>query len=136
VAEEVDMSPGFKAIFERLREILLKHSGDLVITADAAERYCLTAKVGPATVHAWGGKKKKATIPVAWIEVGESYVSYHLMGVYGSPKLRDNMSRQLRAKMHGKTCFNFRNHDETLFRELDVLTGQGLAAFKRAGFIT
>ncbi|HEY8749458.1 MAG TPA: hypothetical protein VIM11_15845 [Tepidisphaeraceae bacterium] len=129
------MSPGFKAIFARLREILVKHSETLAVTGDTPERYCLSAKVGPATVHAWGGKMKKAMIPVAWVEVGESYVSYHLMGVYGSPKLWDNMSKQLKGRMQGKTCFNFRNHDEKLFAELDQLTTHAVAAFKKAGFI-
>jgi hypothetical protein len=130
------MSPGFKAIFERLRKILLNHSEALAVTADTPERYCLEGRVGPATVHAWGGKKKRATIPVVWVEVGKSYVSFHLMGIYGSPKLWDNMSRQLKARMQGKTCFNFRNHDEKLFTELEQLTKQSLAAFRMAGFIT
>jgi hypothetical protein len=129
------VSPGFKAIFGRLRDILVKHAATLAVTADTPERYCLEGRVGQATVHAWGGKMKRATIPVAWVEVRESYVSYHLMGVYGSAKLRDNMSRQLKARMQGKTCFNFRNFDEKLFAELEQLTRQGLAEFGKAGFI-
>jgi len=38
--------------------------------------------------------------------------------------------------MQGKSCFNFRSHDEPLFEELERRTGKGIHAFRRAGFIT
>ena len=79
---------------------------------------------------------KKPIIPVAWVQVGKAYVSYHLMGVYGNTRLRDAMSKELKARMQGKTCFNFKVVDEKLFKELDRLTAQSIAGFRKAGYIS
>lgn len=130
------MSPEFESIFVRLRAILQKHAGRFSVTENSLDRYCLEASAGPTTLRAWGGKLKRRLIPVAWVEIGKSYVSYHLMGVYGNTKLRDGMSIELKARMQGKTCFNFKTYDEVLFKELEQLTALGLVAFRKAGFIS
>jgi hypothetical protein len=122
------------AIFARLRGILSKHADRFSVTADTKERYCLESPIGPAALRAWGGKVKRAQIPVAWVEVGKARVSFHLMAM--DPALRGEMSSDLERRMQGKTCFNFIAVDDVLFRELERLTAHGLAAFKRAGFIT
>jgi hypothetical protein len=57
------------------------------------------------------------------------------MGIYGNTRLLDDMSQELKARMQGKTCFNFKYHDEALFKELEQLTVQTFATFKKAGFI-
>ena len=47
------------------------------------------------------------------------------------------MSKQLRARMQGKACFNFKTNNEiSLIEELEQLTVQAVAAFKTAGFIS
>jgi hypothetical protein len=125
-----------ESTFRSLRSILQKHRTGLSLEADTATRFCLEANIGPATVKAWGGKVKRATIPVAWVEIGRSYVSYYLMGLYGNAALSKGMSRELKARMQGKTCFNFKTEDEDLFKELDQLTGRSLASFRKAGFIS
>jgi hypothetical protein len=129
------MSTEFESIFVRLRSILQKHARTLSVKDNGRDRYCLEGRVGPATLAAWGGKMKKPMIPVAWVEIGKAYVSYHLMGVYGNTILREGMSKELQARMKGKTCFKFRSNDEALFKELERLTVQGIAAFKKAGFL-
>jgi hypothetical protein len=129
------MSAEFESIFVRLREILRKYSGALSVTEDSPNRYCLEGGAGPAALRAWGGKAKKPLICVAWVQIGKAYVSYHLMGIYGNTRLLDGMSKELKARMQGKTCFNFKYHDEALFKELEQLTVQTFAAFKKAGFI-
>ncbi len=123
-------------IFRKLRAILEKHAGALSVTNDTPDRYCLEGNVGPATVKAWGGKVKRPTIPIAWVEIGKSYVSYHLMAVYGNAPLTASMSTKLKARMQGKTCFNFTTEDTALFAELEQLTAKGLASFRKAGFIS
>ena len=128
-------NPEFKPVFARLREILRKHSDALRVEHDTAERFSLASAVGPATLAAWRGKMRNPTIPVAWVEVGKSYVSYHLMGVYGNPKLLEKCSPDLRARMQGKSCFNFTKVDEKLMTELDGLTQQSVAGMRKAGFI-
>ncbi len=126
--------PGrFGDVFRSLKGVLEKHAGALAVSENTATKYCLDAAVGPATLQAWGGKVRMPRIPVAWVEVGKSYVSYHLMGV-SVPAVQSGMSKALKARMQGKTCFNFTVIDPALLTELDSLTAASIAAFKKAGF--
>jgi hypothetical protein len=115
----------FASIFTRLRGILKPHATRLSLTADGADRYCLSVPFSP---------RLKKGFPVAWVKVGKAYVSYHFMPVYMFPKLRESLSDKLRARMQGKSCFNFKAVDEALFQELEQLTTSGLALSKKAGF--
>ena len=130
------MNSEFGSIFVRLRGILEKHSAALTVKADAPDHYSLEGSAGPAALQAWGGKVRRPMIPVAWVQVGKAYVSYHLMGVYGNTRLLDGVSKELKARMQGKTCFNFKVVDEKLFKQLDRLTSQANAAFRKAGYIS
>ena len=130
------MSAAFEMVFARLKEILQKHAGTFSVRPDAPGHYGLQAKVSPAALKAWGGKMKKPAMPVAWVQIGKAYVSYHLMGVYGNTRLLDGMSKELEARMQGKTCFNFKNIDEKIFKELEQLTAESISAFRKAGFIS
>jgi len=130
------MNPDFESVFARLRGILEKHSGALTVKSEGPDHYSLEAGVGPAVLRAWGGKARKPSIPVAWVQVGKAYVSYHLMGVYGNTRLLKGLSKELKARMQGKTCFNFKVVDEKLFKELDHLTGQSIAGFRKTGYIS
>jgi hypothetical protein len=120
------MSSKFDPVFARLREVLAKHSAGLAVSEDAPGRYCLSGGLHP---------KHKQPMAIAWVEVGKAYVSYHLMPVYGYPKLLDNYSKALKARMQGKSCFNFKAVDDGLFEELDRLTAQSLAVFAKAGYL-
>jgi hypothetical protein len=122
-------------LFECLRDLLKTHAGGGAVRHDTAERYGLEAPVGPSTVRAWGGKVKVASIPVAWVEVRKSYVSYHLMGIDGNAKLLASLSEPLRSHMQGKSCFNFKVADEALLTELQAVTAESLRALRTAGFI-
>ena len=126
----------FDSIFTKLRAILRHHAGTLQVKDDTPVSYCLEGGTGPATLRAWDGKMKTRTIPVAWVQIGKAYVSYHLMGMYGNDTLRDGMSKQLKSRMQGKTCFNFKTEDEALFKELEELTARSIAGFRKAGFIS
>jgi hypothetical protein len=130
------MSQQLATVFEGLRELLEKHARGFTVASDSTNQYGLEAPIGPATVRAWGGKVKRQRIPVAWVQVGKAYVSFHLMGVYGNPKLLDGVSENLRKHMQGKSCFNFKAADEALFKELDKLTSEALTGMIRAGFIS
>ena len=120
------MSPEFKSVFASLRAILQKHAGRLSVKDDTPTCYCLAGGMHP---------KHKTPLPIAWVNVGKAYVSYHLMPVYGCPHLIDACSKKLKARMQGKSCFNFKVSDEALFAELEQLTVDGFAAFKSAGYM-
>lgn len=126
----------FEIVFKSLKEILQKYSGPFIVKPDTNTKYGLYAQIGPATLKIWGGKMKRPAMPVAWIEIGKAYVSYHLMGVYGNTKLLDGLSKELKACIQGKTCFNFKEVDENVFPELDSLTARSIDAFKKSGFIS
>ena len=44
-------------------------------------------------------------------------------------------SKELKARMQGKTCFNFKTVEEPLFKELEALTARGGRGMAEAGFI-
>lgn len=123
-----------QTVFGKLRAILQKHAPGLLVAQDSSDLYGLEATPGPATLRSWGGTLRRPRIPVAWVAMHKSYVSYHFMGL-GHPKVRGTLSKQLGARMQGKTCFNFKTDDAVMFRELDEVTGRGLAAFRKAEFI-
>jgi hypothetical protein len=129
------MPPQLQPVFTQLRDILAKHATDFIVGRHTPEHYRLEAPVGPTTIEAWGGKTKTATIPVAWVEARKAYVSYHLMGC-ANPKLLENCSRQVLARMQGKTCFNFKSVDEKLLEEMEQLTTASLVGMRKAGYIT
>src|SRR6476620_8700273 len=112
------VSPEFKVVFDRLKAILKKHVGDFTVRPDKESSYGLQGKPGPATLKAWGGKLKKPVMPVAWVETGKAYVSFHIMGLYTNTVLQNSLSKELKTRMQGKTCFNFKTINEILFREL------------------
>ena len=113
--------------------MLERHAAGLAVSEDTTTKYCLEAPVGPATIQSWGGKIRRPHIPVAWVDVGKSYVSYHLMGVV-VPSVQTGISTTLKARMQGKACFNFTATEPALLKELDSLTGASIGAFKKAGF--
>ena len=120
------MPTEFEPVFVRLRSILQKHTGTLSVKHDTFTAYCLEGGIHPT---------HKTAFPIAWVEIGKAYVSYHFMPVYANPKLLDGVSAKLKARMQGKSCFNFKTCDEDLFTELEQLTVKGFAAFKNAPFM-
>src|SRR5262245_9840801 len=65
----------------------------------------------------------------------KNYVSYHLMPVYWFPDLLKNVSPELKKRMQGKSCFNFKEVDEKLFDELAELTESCYQRFKEKKLI-
>jgi len=84
-----------------------------------------------------GGKHPthQKPFPIAWVTVGKSYFRFHHMGIYARPDLLQGASKQLKAGMQGKSCFNFVAVDQPLFAELEELTVRGFKAFQDATFM-
>ncbi len=49
--------------------------------------------------------------------------------IYACPELREGMSAELKKRVQGKGCFNFKKVDAKLFKELGQLTKSGLQKF-------
>jgi hypothetical protein len=109
----------FDAVDRRLRAILAPLRSRLVATNDRPSG--LTLEIP--------GLEGKPYGYVAGIRRGKRYVSYYLMSVYAFPDLVESMSPALRARMQGKSCFNFTTVDESLFAELAEVTRAGFERY-------
>ena len=56
---------------------------------------------------------------------GKSYVSFYLFPVYMFPELLKDLPPELKKRMQGKSCFNFKTIDEEQIRGLRELTKRG-----------
>ena len=63
-------------------------------------------------------------------QIKKTYVSFYLMPVYMYPELLNDISPQLKKRMQGKSCFNFKKVEPELFDELAELTRRGADKFK------
>ena len=79
--------------------------------------------------------KNKRPLCFGAVRLGKAYVSFYLMSIYASPDLLKSMSPELKKRMQGKSCFNFKEVDEKLFKELSKLTKAGAARFSDGKFI-
>jgi hypothetical protein len=120
------LRPDFPLIFARLRAILQEQASKFIVSADRSDYYCLDVRFSP---------KFKGPFPIAWVKISKSYVSYHLMPVYFAPDLQKGLSADLKARMQGKSCFNFKVVDEQLFDELRRLTARGFEVSRKAKVI-
>jgi len=117
-----DKADAFTETFSALRAILERRTGKLVVSEDGPTRFCLEGGLHP---------KHRKPMPIAWVEIGKNYVSFHHMGVYARPELLKTVSKKLKARMQGKSCFNFTSVDEPLFAELEELTVSAFEAFQK-----
>ncbi len=107
----------FPRVFDRLKAILSGYQDQAVLTANDAENYLLNA--------GYSAQYKKELF-LGGVQIKKNYVSYHLMPVYMYPDLLEGVSPQLKKRMQGKSCFNFKQVDEPLFEELEQLTRRGV----------
>jgi hypothetical protein len=79
--------------------------------------------------------KNKQRLFFAAVRTGKAYVSFHLMPIYACSDLLKQISPELKKRMQGKSCFNFKKVDEKLFRELAKLTKLGFQKFNDAAYL-
>ncbi len=116
----------FDEIFKQLKSILNKYEKTLTLKTSSKDNYCLDAGYY---------EKYKQELFFGSVTVKKNYVSFHLMPVYVFPELLNNISPELKKRMQGKSCFNFKQVDKKLFEELDVLTKKGFEEFGKAALL-
>jgi len=115
-----------ESVFVELRSIMSPYAAKLDTKKDEeTELYVDTKHI----------QKNKKPLFFGAVQVKKSYVSYHLMPVYVKPELLEGVSQGLKARMQGKSCFNFSEIDKPLFTELASLTKAGFASYKEQGFV-
>jgi hypothetical protein len=118
------MSPpaDFLVIFEQLKNILKPYAKELTVKADTPDIYYLD---GPYS-EMW-----KRELFFGSAQIKKNYVSFYLMPVYMYPDLLKDISPELKKRMQGKSCFNFKKVEPALFAELAELTRKGAEKFKK-----
>ena len=115
----------FTTTFVKLKALLQPYESKLIVVADTEDHYALE------TPHVM---KNKHRVYFAGVKIGKTYVSYHLMPVYALEEVRDVISPELKKRMQGKSCFNFSEPNEKLFKELARLTKVGFKRFTSKDF--
>jgi hypothetical protein len=117
----VSVKNEFPIVFEQLRSILKPYAQTLNVKADTPDTYYLD---GPYSV------KWKKELFFGSTQIKKNYVSFYLMPVYMYPDLLESASPELKKRMQGKSCFNFKKVEPELFAELATLTRRGAEKFQ------
>ena len=110
----------FPQVFEKLKAVLEPYEKQCIVVHDNAKCYYLDT---PQLM------KNKQRLFFGAVRLGAAYVSFHLMPVYACPDIAARISTELKKRMQGKSCFNFKTVDDKLFRELEKLTKLGFSKF-------
>lgn len=116
----------FDEVFRRLKAIFKPYVKKMDVVGDSQTCYLLNTRYI---------MKNKKPLCFGGVRTGKAYVSFHLMSVYACPDLLKTMSPELKRRMQGKSCFNFKEVDEKLFKELATLTRAGAQLFNSEKFI-
>jgi hypothetical protein len=116
----------FRKVFDELKSILKPYAGKMDLAQDTETHYWLNTRFV---------MKNKQPLAFGGVRLGKNYVSFHLMSVYASPDLLRNTSPELKKRMQGKSCFNFKQVDKKLFSELKDLTKDGAVKFGNRKFL-
>jgi hypothetical protein len=121
------MAATLPQVFAALKSALDSSAKDLRIKSDTATEYSLVSRdPSPFPRH------KGHPLDFASVRVGKAYVSFHLLPLYMSPTLSGLISPDLKTRMHGKSCFNFKTvPPPELIAELGRLTEAALAEWDR-----
>jgi len=117
------MSAGnnFPVVFEQLKNILKPYAEKLTVKTDSADTYYID---GPHS------EKWRKELFFGSAQIKKNYVSFYLMPVYMYPDLLKGVSPELKKHMQGKSCFNFKQVEPVLFKELAELTRKGAERFQ------
>jgi len=116
----------FDKVFAKLKAIFQPYVKKMDVAQDNQTYYLLNTRYI---------MKNKQPLCFGGVRLGKAYVSFYLMSIYACPDLLKSMSPELKKRMQGKSCFNFKEVDEKLFKELKQLTKAGAAKFSNDNLI-
>jgi hypothetical protein len=115
-----------RAVFETLKKIFAPYEKKMDVAQDTPNVYRLNARYI---------MKNKQPLNFGGVRLGKNYVSFYLMSLYTSADGIKTISPDLKKRMQGKSCFNFKTVDEKLFKELANLTKTGAKQFTNDEFV-
>ena len=116
----------FDELFAQLRPLIERHAWALAVVRDEPGDFQVqTTKAGPSGTHMWFGA----------VQTRASHVSVHVMPAYSHPDVMEGVSDDLRARMQGRSCFNFTPKTATpeLLDELSQVIERGLERYRADG---
>ena len=116
----------FNEVFSELKSIFKPYVKKMEVASDTDTYYMLNTRYL---------MKNKQPLNFGGVRLGKNYVSFYLMSANTCPELLKAMSPELKKRMQGKSCFNFKEVDKKLFSELKTLTKAGAAKFTDKNFI-
>ena len=118
-------APDFQSVFARLKAVLVPCAPSMTVTKDTPSVYYLDTTL----IHPKNGKPSFFGAAV----INKNYVSFHLFPVYMFPELLEGLSPELRRRMQGKSCFNFKSISDEQVAEMEALVRQGVERFRSEG---
>ncbi len=116
----------FKETFLQLKQVLTPFQESLEVVIDESNNFYLDTHYI---------MKNKKPMYFGSVKINKNYVSFHLMPVYVFPELLKDLSPELKKRMQGKSCFNFKTLDDQFLSELSALTKEGYAAYEKSGYL-
>ena len=125
------MATEFGVIFATLKAVLQRRAKSLDVQADSAEVYSLVGRVpSPFPQH------KSNPMWFGSVRMGKTYVSFHLMPLYMNPPLEKQIPPELKKRMQGKSCFNFKTAPAPeMLSQLDTLIANALDDWTAKGWL-
>lgn len=120
-----DASSDINATFARLRQLLRLYEGEMVVVHVTADTYYLNTRAVT---------EKGTSVFFGSVSIRKDRVSFHLYPLYMHPDLLDGIG-QLRKRMQGKSCFNFKRIDDGQIGDLEALVRAGYERFSSDGLI-
>jgi len=97
-------------VFEQLSKILRPYAKEMTVKTDTDTNLYLEEDKSAAKPQMFGA-----------VQIKKNYTSFHLFPVYCDPSLLDEISPELRKRMQGKSCFNFKKPEDIPVAELTSL---------------
>lgn len=115
----------FPTAFKELKAILKPYAGKMTVKQDTETAFYLDAPYS---------EKWKKELYFGSVHIKKNYVSFYFMPVYMHPDLLKGISPELKKRMQGKSCFNFKTVEKSLFEELSRLVKQGHERFLQENY--
>jgi len=111
----------FESVWQKLKSLLQDLSPNLIVKVDEPGNYYLDTPYS---------EKWKKEVFFGAAQIKKNYVSFHLMPVYMYPDLVGGLSPDLKKRMQGKSCFNFKSIDDQTLAELKQLVHRSMERVK------
>jgi hypothetical protein len=112
-------------VFAALKELWQPYAQRANVTRDDPTSYILEGEFSDR----W-----KRSMFLGGVRLGRAYISYYLMPIYTHPDLLENVSAELRKRLDGKSCFNFKRVEPELFEQLAELTRSCMDVYQKEGY--